>query len=223
MQQRKSKKILIYFFLLLIVGSINNINLNNLSLKKISNISITGLNNLNEKNMMIKIQNLDLENIFYLKKNEINEVITSNTLVESYNVFKKYPTSLDIKIKKTDFIAKTSIEGKLYLIGANGKLSEIHHSNENLPFIFGKPEINEVIEFKGYIDQSKFSYNEINNLYFYPSKRWDIELKNKVIIKLSKERIDKSLNNAFEFINNNSIENIKLIDVRIDNQVILNG
>ena len=30
MQQRKSKKILIYFFLLLIVGSINNINLNGL-------------------------------------------------------------------------------------------------------------------------------------------------------------------------------------------------
>ena len=43
MQQRKSKKILIYFFLLLVVGSINNINLNGLKFQNISNINIAGL------------------------------------------------------------------------------------------------------------------------------------------------------------------------------------
>ena len=40
MQQRKGKKILIYFFLLLLVGSINNINLNTLELPNINNINI---------------------------------------------------------------------------------------------------------------------------------------------------------------------------------------
>jgi cell division protein FtsQ len=43
MQKRKSKKILIYFFLLLLVGSINNINLNNLELQNINDIHIVGL------------------------------------------------------------------------------------------------------------------------------------------------------------------------------------
>ena len=43
MQQRKSKKILIYFFLLLLVGSINNINLNTLKLQNINDINIIGL------------------------------------------------------------------------------------------------------------------------------------------------------------------------------------
>ena len=43
MQQRKSKKILIYFFLLLFVGSINNINLNSLELQNINDIKIVGL------------------------------------------------------------------------------------------------------------------------------------------------------------------------------------
>ena len=42
MHQRKGKKILIYFFLLLIVGSINNIKLNNLKFTEI-NIEITGI------------------------------------------------------------------------------------------------------------------------------------------------------------------------------------
>ena len=36
MHQRKGKKILIYFFLLLLVGSINNISLNNFELKKLT-------------------------------------------------------------------------------------------------------------------------------------------------------------------------------------------
>ena len=35
MHQRKGKKILIYFFLLLLVGSINNIGLSNLKFKEI--------------------------------------------------------------------------------------------------------------------------------------------------------------------------------------------
>ena len=43
MHQRKSKKILIYVFLLLIVGSINNVSLNNIRLKDIDNIKIVGL------------------------------------------------------------------------------------------------------------------------------------------------------------------------------------
>ena len=43
MHQRKGKKILIYFFLLLLVGSINNINFNNLKFKDIKYIKIAGL------------------------------------------------------------------------------------------------------------------------------------------------------------------------------------
>ena len=45
MHQRKSKKILIYFFLLFLVGSINNININNLKFQSVKNINVTGLEN----------------------------------------------------------------------------------------------------------------------------------------------------------------------------------
>ena len=44
MHQRKGKKILIYFFLLFLVGSINNIGLSNLNFKEIDNINVVGLN-----------------------------------------------------------------------------------------------------------------------------------------------------------------------------------
>ena len=43
MPQNKSKKILLYFFLFLIIGTLNNKNLNNPNLSKISKINVEGL------------------------------------------------------------------------------------------------------------------------------------------------------------------------------------
>ena len=43
MHQQKGKIILIYFFIFLIVGSINNNSLNRIQLEKIKNIKISGL------------------------------------------------------------------------------------------------------------------------------------------------------------------------------------
>ena len=60
MQKRKSKKILIYFFLLLVVGSINNINFNGLILKNINNINIVGLDIKYKSSLLKKIKNFNL-------------------------------------------------------------------------------------------------------------------------------------------------------------------
>ena len=51
MHQRKSKKILIYFFLLCLLGSINNIDFNNLKLQNVIDIKVLGL----ETNLMYSI------------------------------------------------------------------------------------------------------------------------------------------------------------------------
>ena len=57
MQQRKSKKILIYFFLLILVGSINNINLSDLKLHNINDINIIGLDIKDKSILLKKIKN----------------------------------------------------------------------------------------------------------------------------------------------------------------------
>ena len=80
-------------------------------------------------------------------------------------------------------------------------------------------EIQRLLNFniKEIIDESKISYSEIKNLYFFPSKRWDLELRDNTIIKLPSNNINIALNLAIEFLNNN-----KFIDARIENQIILN-
>jgi len=222
MHQQKGKKILIYFFLFLMVGSINNTVLTKLQFDRIKNIQISGLNKDQNINLRVNIENLNLKNIFFLRRNEISKIITSNSLVENYEIIKKYPNTLDIKIEKTNFLAKINSDGKIFLVGSNGKLSDLTFSDKDLPFIFGKPEIDEFIKFANTIKKSKFSLSEIKNLYFFPSKRWDLELKNNIILKLSKDHSRLSLNQAFEILNDSNFINIKIVDARIKNQIILN-
>ena len=222
MHQQKGKKILIYFFIFLIVGSINNTALTKIKFETIKSIQISGLNQKQNISLLESIKELNLKNIFFLNGNEISKIISSNSLVENYEIFKKYPYALDIKIERTDFLAKINNNGKIFLIGKNGKLSDVKFSNKELPFIFGKPKIDEFIKFTNIIEQSKFSLNQVKNLYFFPSKRWDLELKNNLILKLSKNHTKLSLDQAFEIINDNNFNDIKVVDARIKNQIILN-
>ena len=222
MHQRKGKKILIYLFILIFVGSINNTALTKIKFENIKNISILGLNDDENLNLLNDIQNLNLKSIFLINKNEISKIINSNNLVEKYEITKKYPHSLDIKVTKTNFLAKISSNGKIYLVGSNGKLSDIKFSDKELPYIFGKPEINEFLKFIDIIYQSKFALNEIENFYFFPSKRWDLKLKNKKILKLPKNLNQFSLDEVFEILNDKNFNDIKVVDARIKNQIILN-
>ena len=222
MHQRKSKKILIYFFLLFLVGSINNININNLKFQSIKNINVTGLENEDNSIISKKIKNLKLDNIYLINKKDLNTLIESNNLVEKYFIFKKYPSSLNINIDKTSFLARISKNGKIYDLGSNGKLIENKYSNNQLPFVFGNPEIIEFFNIKKIIDESQISFEEIESLYFFLSKRWDLELRNNTIIRLPNDNIKESLKLASEFLHNNEYKDIKIIDARIKNQIILN-
>ena len=222
MHQQKGKKIIIYLSLFLIVGSINNTVLSKIRFDTIKSIQISGLNQNQNTNLLESIKELNLKNIFFLNGNEISKIISSNSLVENYEIFKKYPYALDIKIERTDFLAKINNNGKIFLIGTNGKLSDVKFLDKELPFIFGKPRIDEFIKFTNIIEQSKLSFNQVKNLYFFPSKRWDLELKNNVILKLSKDHTKLSLDQAFEILNDNNFNDIKIVDARIKNQIILN-
>ncbi len=222
MHQRKSKKLLIYFFLLIIVSSISNNSINNLKLNKTQEIIISGLNENDNKKLLNEIKNLSLDNIFFINKSEIIKLINENSLIETYEVFKIYPSTINIKIVKTNFYAKINNEGKTFLIGSNGKLTLNKSDYSELPYIFGKPNINEFLKFKKIIDKSKFSYTQIKDLYFFPSNRWDLKLKDDILLKLPNKFTYETLDYLYEFLENYKGESFNIVDARIENQIILN-
>ena len=222
MHQRKSKKLLIYFFLLIIISSTNNISLRNLEFQKVRNIEVSGLGEMENKIVIDQIKNLNLSNIFFINKEEIINLISSNPLIEKYQIFKNYPSAIKIMIKKTNFIAKINHNNEIFVIGSNGKLIPNNLQASDLPYIFGKPKIKELLKFKQIVDQSKFSFDEVDSLYFFSSKRWDIKLKNNILLKLPNNLTQEYLNNLYQFLEIHNGENLTIVDARLENKIIIN-
>ena len=207
--------------MLILVGSINNNSINDLKLKKVKNINIFGLEENDQKNLLYNLNSLDLKNIFFINKKKFQNIIETNSLVKEYNVIKKYPSSIDINIKKTSFIARINENGKFFLIGDNGKLSNNNNSKIQLPYIFGNPEIKNVLEFKKIIDHSNLDYSRIKSLYYFKSNRWDLKFYNNIVIKLPEKIEKETLDKISIFLKNIKLENKKIVDARIKNQIII--
>ena len=221
MLQQINKKIIFYISLVIILGTFNNKNLKNFDLPKINMVNIEGIE-FND-NEYLKIMNLiKLNNLLSIQKSQIKEILNSNNLIEEYEVFKKYPSSLEIKIEKTNFLASTNINGKNYLVGSNGKFINTKDYSQNLPFIFGNFEIEKFLEFKNIILQTDFKYNNIKNFYYFPSGRWDIEMISGVLIKLPITGIKESLNLSIDLLEDKEFSNIKILDIRQKNQIVIN-
>ena len=221
MLQQINKKIIFYISLIIILGTFNNKNLKNFNLPKINMVNIEGIE-FND-NEYLKIMNLiKLNNLLSIQKSQIKEILNSNNLIEEYEVFKKYPSSIEIKIEKTNFLASTNINGKNYLVGSNGKFINTKDYSQNLPFIFGNFETEKFLEFKNIILQTELKYNNIKNFYYFPSGRWDIEMNSGVLIKLPITRIKESLNLSIDLLDDIEFSNIKILDIRQKNQIVIN-
>mgnify|MGYP006220388597 FL=1 len=221
MLQQINKKIIFYISLVIILGTFNNKNLKNFDLPKINMVNIEGIE-FND-NEYLKIMNLiKLNNLLSIQKSQIKEILNSNNLIEEYEVFKRYPSSLEIKIEKTNFLASTNINGKNYLVGSNGKFINTKDYSQNLPFIFGNFETEKFLEFKNIILQTDFKYNNIKNFYYFPSGRWDIEMISGVLIKLPITGIKESLNLSIDLLEDKEFSNTKILDIRQKNQIVIN-
>jgi len=222
MPQKKNKKILIYFFLFLIIGTINNKDLNKIDFVKVNKIIVTGLEDKDNLELTNNLNFLKFSNLLFLKESKIDKIINSNTLVEKYSIFKRYPSTLNIKIDKTKFLAQIKKNGNIFFLGSNGKLIKTSELKSNMPFIFGNFKNESFFELKKAIDQTNFNYDQIKNIFFFKSGRWDIETKNGLLIKLPAKEIKKSLELSINILNNDK-KKIKEIDLRQSNQVIING
>ena len=222
MQLRLTKKILFYIFLIIFLSTFNNKYFLKIGLKPIDEITVIGLNEREMQDLLSKLELHNLKNIFFLNKFELEEKLKANKLIENYTVFKRYPSSIEIRVSKTKFLANVFKDGRSFVLGSNGKLISSIDKNNNLPNIFGDYDKASFFNLLQSIKKSKFELSRVKNLYFFKSGRWDIETSQNVIIKLPKENLEASLNLSLDVLNNNEFKNIKILDIRQDNQVIVN-
>ena len=223
MQKQISKKIFLYLFIFLFLGTPNNKMLLELNIKNSNGFEILSLSKFDDIEIVNELSNHKHKNLFLLKKEKIKKIINENKIIENYNIYKKYPSDLIVNFEKTKLLAKTQMDGANYYIGSNGYLIKIKDVEADLPMIFGNFDLAEFLRLKDLIDNSFFDFNDIKNLYYYKSKRWDIETKNGLLVKLPANDLSESFRVFIKIINDTKLQKIKMIDLRQDNQVIING
>jgi len=219
----KKNKIIIYLLFLFVLSTTSGKfveNKKNYS-SKINQINIEGLSKANNSKIAKELNNLFYKNILLIDKDEIQKVISKYNIVDEYSIKKIYPSTININIKPTKFVARLSNNDRL--VGANGKLIEDKRNSEILPYIFGEFNSQNFLKFKKNITQSKFTLTKFKTLYFFPSNRWDILTNNNILIKLPHNNFLESLNLAFKIISSDDFKNKNLIDLRVNNHLITNN
>ena len=223
MHQSKDKKnkIIIYLLFLFILSttSAKFINDQNILSSSVSKINTTGLSERKNLEISNNLNNFLYESIFVISKDEIKKILEKHNIIQEFSIKKIYPSTLNIEIKPTKFIARVFNNGQ-YLVGANGKLIEDKNNNELLPYIFGEFNSLDFLSFKQNIEKSIFSFSNLKTLYFFPSGRWDILTNNDILIRLPQEHIVTSLNLSKKLIDNNNFKDNKFIDLRVRNHLV---
>ena len=217
-----NKKILFYLFIFLLLGTFNNQKIYSLELPKITEIEITGLDEDSNLQLLNELTFLKIYNLFFLKKEEIKEILDSINIIDKYFVTKKYPSSLKIEIFETKSLAYTKKKEKILILGSNGKFFVNEKNKLDIPFIFGNFEPENFFEFKKIIDQSKLPYSNIKKFYSFKSGRWDLEVSSGILIKLPDSEIKNALDLCFEILNDDKFKNVKIIDLRQTKRLITN-
>ena len=114
----KKSKLYIYLFLLFFLTTFNNFSLiNSEYLKlKINQIKVIGLFDENNFKILKDLDGLILKNIFSINKYYLLNVLEKNNIIHSFKIKKIYPNSIEVKIKKTDLLAITNINGIFFLL-----------------------------------------------------------------------------------------------------------
>ena len=164
----KKNKIIIYLLFLFILSttSAKIINNQNKLFPSVSKINITGLSEKKNLEILNNLNNILYESIFVISKDEIKKILEKHNIIQEFSIKKIYPSTLNIEIKTTKFIARVFNNGQ-YLVGANGKLIEDRNNSELLPYIFGEFNSQNFLSFKQNIEKSIFSFSNLKTLYFF--------------------------------------------------------
>ena len=215
------KRIVIALFLLILFTTINfkqSFVTSKFNLKTIVIENNLLLKDKDIKNLLIPFYN---KNLIFLDNNEVKKALIQNSFIESFNIKKKYPTTLNIKIfEKKPIAVMFDKKDKFYL---SEKIDLIEFKKlpnyQTLPYVIGNKD-----DFKIFYNNLKkinFPIDIVKKYTLYETNRWDLETKNNQVIKLPSKNYSKSLENFLKLKSKNDFEKYELFDYRISNQLIL--
>jgi len=190
---------------------------------KIKEIDIIN-NSLIEKDKIIKkLSNLYGKNIFFLNKSYINEQLNLVDFLEKFDVKKKYPNKVIIKIYETEPLGIVIKDNKKYLLDSSSKLisSAKYTFSDKFPGIFGENAEKYFVEFFNQLKDNNFSIDQVKNYYYFQIGRWDLQLLNNQTIKFPSDKIEEAIQQSNKLLDRKDFKEYNIIDLRISDKIVV--
>lgn len=192
----------------------------------LSVVNINGLNNINEDEILNLIKPYKGSSIFLIPIKKIANKISQNNWVKSINIQSNYKDTIEINIDESKPIGIYTTGIQNILFSDDLKILENIANNEKrfsaLIKFEGKNSIHESIKLIDSFPDDFIQY--VDKAFLINQRRWDLELKNSILLKLPENNIKEALENYkkiyINFSNEELIE-IESIDLRMKKKIIL--
>ena len=218
-------KLYLYLFFLIFLSSIFNFKfLENYQEKfNLKIINISGVSIKEKKNIENELNKLKNKSIFDIKKKNVLEILTKFNFIENIYVKKIIPSSISINLSKTSILAKTFINGEEFYIGKNGKYINPDQIFEKYKTatVFGEFEIKEFLNLYNILNNHQLEIGNIDQYYYFKNRRWDLVFSDDLVLKLPSKNKSDSIKIFKQLMDNDNLTNIKIVDLRVFNQIIM--
>ena len=73
------------------------------------------------------------------------------------------------------------------------------------------------------VNSQQYEIGEIEKYYYYKNRRWDLLLSNGLTLMLPSKNQKNSIKIYKQLLDNGNLNNIKIVDLRVVNQIIMTG
>ncbi len=157
---------------------------------------------------------------------EISKNLHQNKWIKDFTIKNDYKNTINVNIVESIPIGIYFNGEDSFLFDNNGKIIDLVDSNYNLYFDLIMFEgNNSLLNANTLLNSLPLLFrNEIKKAIFINNRRWDVQLRNGINIKLSENNVLDSFNNYDKFyknVSNQELTEIEMIDLRIPKQIIL--
>ena len=185
----------------------------------LNSYEIAGLKYIDEKHIIKKIKPYLNNSIFLIPLENLSNSILENNWVKNVSIKIDYKNKIYIQITEYDPIGIYYYNEANYYFNLKGKIIDyVKNNNKELIVFSGQSSVLEAHSLLSTMSkvEENFQY-KVLQARFVGNRRWNLLLKNGLLIKLSEKNLQQSIENYLKLSNNfsnNDLKDIKTVDLR---------
>ena len=190
---------------------------------RISEIALTGEHELGRQRVLTIAGITGRSSLLFLDPAQTRKRLMANPWIQQATVLKLYPGRLRIDVKERRPFALWQKDGNVYVIAEDGTVLEafVPQRFATLPLVVGDGAEREAPSFLKLLDRFPDIAPHVQASVLVADRRWDLSLKDKMVVKLPEAAPDKALSTLVELDHAKKLlsRDITVVDLRLPDRV----